>query len=90
MTKIQHRDVPRGPVAKPLSSQCKGPRFNPWSGSYIPHATTKTQSSQKKKKKKDPAQPGFLGGSVVKNPLANTGYMGSIPSPGRSHTPRGS
>ena len=28
---------------------------------------------------------GFSGGSVVKNPPANAGNMGSIPSPGRSH-----
>ena len=28
---------------------------------------------------------GFLGGSVVKNLPANTGDMGSIPGPGRSH-----
>ena len=33
---------------------------------------------------------GFLGGSVVKNPPANTGDMGSIPDPGRSHMPRSS
>ena len=26
---------------------------------------------------------GFSGGSVVKNPTANSGYMGSIPGPGR-------
>ena len=31
---------------------------------------------------------GFAGGSVVKNLLANAGDMGSIPDPGRSHTPR--
>ena len=28
------------------------------------------------------------GGSVVKNPPANPGDMGSIPGPGRSHMPR--
>ena len=28
---------------------------------------------------------GFPGGSVVKNPPANAGDMGSIPAPGRSH-----
>ena len=28
---------------------------------------------------------GFPGGSVVKNPPANAGDMGSIPDPGRSH-----
>ena len=27
----------------------------------------------------------FPGGTVVKNPPANTGDMGSIPGPGRSH-----
>ena len=30
----------------------------------------------------------FPGGAVVKNPPANAGDMGSIPSPGRSHMPR--
>ena len=46
-------DFPGGPVAKTLCSQCRGPRFNPWSGNWIPHAatknlhaTTKTQHSQ--------------------------------------------
>ena len=29
----------------------------------------------------------FPGGSVVKNPLANAGDMGSIPALGRSHMP---
>ena len=30
----------------------------------------------------------FSGGTVVKNPPANAGDTGSIPSPGRSHMPR--
>ena len=30
---------------------------------------------------------GFPGGSVVKNPPANAGDMGSIPGLGRSHMP---
>ena len=30
----------------------------------------------------------FPGGAVVKNPPANAGDMGSIPSPGRSHMPQ--
>ena len=30
---------------------------------------------------------GFPGGSVVKNPPANAGDMGSIPGPGGSHMP---
>ena len=28
-------------MAITLCSQCRGPRFHPWSGNYIPHATTK-------------------------------------------------
>ena len=31
---------------------------------------------------------GFLGGSVVKNPLANAEDTGSIPSPGSLHMPQ--
>ena len=31
---------------------------------------------------------GFLGGSVVRNPLANAGDTGLIPDPGRFHMPR--
>ena len=31
---------------------------------------------------------GFPGGTVVKNPPANAGDMGSIPGPGRSHMPQ--
>ena len=30
----------------------------------------------------------FLGGTVVKNLLANAGDTGLIPGPGRSHMPR--
>ena len=36
--KNNFRDVPAGPVAKTLSSQCTEPRSHPWSGNYIPHA----------------------------------------------------
>ena len=32
---------PAGPVAKTPCSQCRGPRFNPWSENQIPHVTTK-------------------------------------------------
>ena len=31
---------------------------------------------------------GFPGGSVVKNPPAIAGHMGSSPGPGRSHMPQ--
>ena len=31
---------------------------------------------------------GFPGGTVVKNPPANAGDVGSSPGPGRSHMPR--
>ena len=44
---ISCRHFPGGPVVKTLSSQCRGPRFNRWSGNYIPHTT------KKKKKKKN-------------------------------------
>ena len=30
------RDFPGGPVAKTSHSQCREPRFGPWSGSWIP------------------------------------------------------
>ena len=33
LSKFTTRDFPDGPVAKTLSSQCRGPRFDPWSGS---------------------------------------------------------
>ena len=36
------RDFPGGPVAKTLCSQCRGLRLDPWSGNYIPHATSKS------------------------------------------------
>ena len=45
------RDFPDCPVAKTPHSQCKGPRFNPWSGYLIPHATTKSFRTRTK----DPA-----------------------------------
>ena len=32
---------PGGPVAKAPRSQCRGHRFDPWSGNLIPHVTTK-------------------------------------------------
>ena len=31
-TEINNRDCPGGPAAKTLCSQCRGPRFDPWSG----------------------------------------------------------
>ena len=30
--KASARDFPGGPVSKILSTQCRVPRFNPWSG----------------------------------------------------------
>ena len=38
-------NFPHDPVAKTLHSQCKGPRFNPWSGNLILHTATKLQHS---------------------------------------------
>ena len=34
-------DLLGGPVAKTVSSQYRGPGFDPWSGKQIPYATTK-------------------------------------------------
>ena len=34
-------DFPGGPVAKTPQSQCRGPRYDTWSGNYITHTTTK-------------------------------------------------
>ena len=36
------RDLPGGPVAETLCSPCRGPGFNPWSETWIPHAATKS------------------------------------------------
>ena len=38
-------------MAKTPHSQCRGPRFDPWSGNLIPHATTKSSHAATK----DPA-----------------------------------
>ena len=42
-------DFPGGSVAKISHSQCRGPRFDPWSGNWIPHFTTKTSHAETKK-----------------------------------------
>ena len=47
----QTRDFPGGPVAKTPCSQWRGPRFNPWSGNWIPRAATKSPHAATK----DPA-----------------------------------
>ena len=39
MTITKRGNFPGGPVAKTLHSQSRGPRFDPWSGDQIPHAT---------------------------------------------------
>ena len=44
--RVNSGDFPSSPMAKTPRSQCWGPRFNPWSGNWIPHATTKTWHSQ--------------------------------------------
>ena len=36
---------PGGSVAKTLHSQGRGPGSDPWSGNYIPHATTKSSNA---------------------------------------------
>ena len=44
--KSDMRDIPGGPAAKALCSQCRGPGFDPWSGNLIPHAAAKARNSQ--------------------------------------------
>ena len=44
--KQKRGDSPGGPVAKTLHSQRRGPGFDPWSESQIPHSATKTWLSQ--------------------------------------------
>ena len=39
--KSQVLDFPGGPVAKTPQSQCRGPRFHPWSGNKIPYVSVK-------------------------------------------------
>ena len=50
---INYKDFPGDSLAKTPHSQCRGPRFNPYSGNEIPcvatkssHVTTKTWHSQ--------------------------------------------
>ena len=45
-SRVEFWVFPGGPVAKTLSSPCRGPGFNPWSENYIQHAATKTRCSQ--------------------------------------------
>ena len=42
-TLLKSWDFPGGPVAKTSHSKCRGPRFNPWSGNGILHASNKSQ-----------------------------------------------
>ena len=35
-------DFPGDPVAKTLHSQCRGPKFGPWSGNSIPYDTAES------------------------------------------------
>ena len=47
----RQRDFPGGPVVKTPCSQCRGPRFDPWSGNWILHVATKSPHAATK----DPA-----------------------------------
>ena len=42
-TETNTRDFPGGPVARTPRSQCRRPRFNPWSGNWFPHAANATK-----------------------------------------------
>ena len=67
--KNKYRDFFDGPVTEIPCSQCQGPGFYPWSGNWIPHATTKIHMSQLKNlnaatKTEDPAMPQLRPGAV--------------------------
>ena len=47
--KTEKSDFPGGPAAKSLHYQCRGPRFDPWSGNQNSHATTKSSHVTAKK-----------------------------------------
>ena len=51
--RAESRDFPGGPVAKAPGAQCRGPRFNPWSGNKILSAATKDPKGHNQ----DPVQP---------------------------------
>ena len=58
----QRRDFLGNPVAKTPCFYCKGPRFNPWLGNWIPHAPIKSSHAATKTEDPechnwDPAQP---------------------------------
>ena len=50
-------DFPGGRVAKTLCSQCWGLRFDPWSGNWIPQATTKNPTCHSKDRRSCMLQP---------------------------------
>jgi len=58
------RDFLSGSAAKTLTSQCRVPGFDPWSGNKIPHATTKSSQAETK----DPTRPSEDGKSCVPQP----------------------
>ena len=82
-----HWGLPCGPVAKTLHSQCRGPRFDPWSGNWIPHATTKTwcslinklikrlPSKEKKSNKAHCTKLGYCRKSKVQNLIMQIKHM---------------
>ena len=48
---VMEQDFPGGPLVKTLSSHCRGPRCDPWSGNQIAHVTAKNSHATTK----DPA-----------------------------------
>ena len=83
------RDFPGDPVVKTPRFHCKGHGFDAWWGNQDPTCCVVQQKKKKERKRKenDCEFRVFPGGTVVKNPPANVGDMGSSPGPGRSHMP---
>ena len=46
--KLQIRGFSAGPVAKIPRSQCRGPKFDPWSGNQIPHTASNSSHAATK------------------------------------------
>ena len=64
-------DFPGGRVAKTLCSQCRGHRFDPWSGNWIPQATTKNPTCHSKDRRSRMLQLRPGAAKEKKNPMSD-------------------
>ena len=64
------RDIPGGPVVKAPCFQCRGPGFDPWLGTTIPHAACGA-AKRKEKERKQEQSPSF----PYLNNFCNPGFI---------------